>query len=227
LSLIRLNYHTPKVGATKGITILHTSHNHTAAVENFSLTGQFLVAMPAMTDPNFSRSVIYICEHSPKGAMGLVVNKPTEITLESLFEKVALKAEIDLSGHIPVLSGGPVAGERGFVLHSNTAPKSGASATEGGFTSTLKVSERISMTTSKDILEAVARGDAPEHWLITLGYAGWGEGQLEREIADNAWLNVPADESLLFACPLDERFTKAFELLGFDLSRLSGFAGHA
>lgn len=180
-----------------------------------------------MTDPNFSRSVIYVCEHSSKGAMGLVVNKPTEISLRSLFEKVDLKPEIDLTGHIPVLSGGPVAGERGFVLHSSDVARSGASATENGFTSTLRVSDRISMTTSKDILEAVAKGHAPEHWLITLGYAGWGEGQLEREIADNAWLNVPADESLLFSCPLDERFTKAFELLGFDMSRLSGSAGHA
>ena len=183
----------------------------------FSLSGQFLVAMPNMLDPSFAGSVVYLCEHSSKGAMGLVVNRPTDLSIRTLLQKIDLDVQDHLPEHFPVMFGGPVAGERGFVLHTGNRV----------WNSSLVVNSEIRLTTSKDILEAVANGDAPDNWLITLGYAGWSEGQLEEELAQNAWLTVPANLDILFRLPLEERFASAYGLLGIDPSLLSGAAGHA
>lgn len=193
------------------------SHDDNAPPPEFSLTGQFLVAMPGMADPRFAKSVVYICEHSSQGAMGIIINKPTEISLPDLFTKVDLKVETMLPDDAFVLDGGPVSTERGFVLHSS----------DRVWNSSLKVDDRIAMTTSRDILEAVASGKAPEYWLIALGYSGWSEGQLESELAANAWLNVPADRGLLFEEPMESRFNAAFRLMGIDPLMVSGSAGHA
>ena len=147
------------------------------------LRHQFLIAMPAMADPNFSGSVVYICDHSDRGALGLVINRPTELSLSTLFERIDLKLEIAPWKDEPVFFGGPVQTERGFVLH----------VPPGSYSSTLTVTPDISLTTSKDVLEAVAEGSGPEKMLVTLGYSGWGAGQLEGEIAANAWLTVTAN----------------------------------
>lgn len=186
-------------------------------VPDFSLSGHLLLAMPNMLDPNFAGAVVYVCEHSSKGAMGLVINRPTDLTVAGLLDKIDLGGQAAATDTDPVLFGGPVSGERGFVLHS------------GGkvWNSSLVVTDDIRLTTSKDILEAVAQGQAPERWFITLGYAGWSEGQLEEELAQNAWLTVPANDDILFDTPLQERFAKAYALLGIDPLLLSGVAGHA
>jgi putative transcriptional regulator len=183
----------------------------------FSLSGQLLVAMPSMLDPSFSGSVIYLCEHSSKGAMGLIVNRPTDLSVRELLGKVDLKVTSSFYEGFPVMFGGPVAGERGFVLHTG----------ERVWGSSLLIAPDIHLTTSKDILEALAQGQAPENCLVTLGYAGWGEGQLEEELAQNAWLNVPAHLDVLFKLPLAERFASAYGLLGIDPMHVSSFVGHA
>lgn len=170
-----------------------------------------------MLDPSFAGSLVYLCEHSSKGAMGLIVNKATDMGIDELLDRIDLKVTADTSGCMPVMAGGPVAAERGFVLHTN----------DKVWNSSLVVNERIALTTSLDILEAVADGKAPQRWLITLGYAGWSEGQLEQELAANAWMTVAADEHILFEMPLPERFAGAYHLLGIDPLMLSGAAGHA
>jgi putative transcriptional regulator len=181
------------------------------------LTNQFLIAMPTMADPNFDRTVVYVCEHSDKGAMGVVINRPTELTLASLFDKIDLRLEIAPWRDEPVLYGGPVQTERGFVLHTPA----------GNYGSTLNVAEDIGLTTSKDVLEAVADGNGPPRLLVTLGYAGWAAGQLESELARNGWLNVAADARVIFETPLPARFDAALRLLGVDPLHLTGQAGHA
>jgi len=181
------------------------------------LTHKFLIAMPAMADPNFAGSVVYICEHTEKGALGLVINRPTELTLESLFDKIDLKLEITPWKDAPVYFGGPVQTERGFVLH----------VPAGQYSSTLPVADDIALTTSKDVLEAVAGGTGPAKLLVTLGYSGWGAGQLENEIAQNAWLTVTAQPDIIFDTPADEKYNAALKLLGVDTLQLSGQAGHA
>ena len=152
------------------------------------LRHQLLIAMPAMADPNFSGSVVYICDHSERGALGLVINRPTELSLSTLFDRIDLKLEIAPWKDTPVYFGGPVQTERGFVLH----------VPPGSYSSTLPVTPEISLTTSKDVLEAVAEGSGPQKMLVTLGYSGWGAGQLEGEIAANAWLTVTATPQILF-----------------------------
>lgn len=182
-----------------------------------NLTHQFLIAMPAMADPNFERSVVYVCEHNDKGALGLVINRPTELTLASLFDKIDLKLEIAPWKDTPVFFGGPVQTERGFVLHQPP----------GRYSSSLSVAEDIALTTSKDVLEAVAEGNGPPRMLVTLGYAGWGAGQLENEIAQNAWLTVEAASDVIFDTPAEARFDAALRLLGIHANQLLGQAGHA
>lgn len=184
-----------------------------------NLVGHFLISMPSMQDPHFVGTVIYLCEHSKKGALGLVINQPTELTVHSLFEKIDLKLEIELIGRAPVYYGGPVQTDRGFVLHTPS--------TEDAFTSSLKVEETLSLTTSKDVLEAMSRGQGPLQTLITLGYSGWGKGQLEQEIAQNAWLTVKADPAIIFNVAAKERFAHAMKLLGVDPLRIMPGAGHA
>jgi putative transcriptional regulator len=181
------------------------------------LSNHFLVAMPAMTDPNFAGTVVYVAEHSSRGALGIVVNRPLEIDLANLFERLSLKLDDPRFASRPVFSGGPVQNDRGFVLHSPA----------GDFSSSMRVADDMALTSSKDVLEAVAKGEGPPRLLMALGYAGWGEGQLEQEIAANAWLTVPASLELLFEVPAEARFMHAFGLLGIHPAFLSSAAGHA
>ncbi len=189
---------------------------------NIALNNSFLVAMPGMLDPTFERAVIYVCEHSDKGALGLVINRPTDLTLDTLFARIDLKLEIDLLGSATVLFGGPVQTERGFVLHR---------ANDEEYSSSVQVNGSIRLTTSKDVLQALSDGRGPDKILVTLGYAGWQAGQLEDEIAANGWLTVQTSddsvERILFDTPVDDRYAEAVKLLGFDPGMLSGEAGHA
>ncbi len=179
-----------------------------------SLCNQFLIAMPQMRDPNFDGTVTFICDHNEHGAMGIIINRPLELSLGEIL------GQLELGGrHIgrPVYDGGPMQMERGFVLHSP----------QGDWESSLKISEGVSLTTSKDILAAMADEQGPEDNLVALGYAGWGPGQLEQEIAENCWLTCPSNEEILFHTPYSKKFNAAISLLGFDLSQLSDQAGHA
>lgn len=190
--------------------------------DSINLTNQFLIAMPGMADDNFSRTVVYLCEHSKNGALGLVINRPTDITLKSLFEKVELTLDRDELSEQPVFFGGPVQTERGFVLHEKTGTE------QSPYTSTLAIAKGgLEMTTSKDVLEALANGAGPRRLMITLGYSGWSAGQLEEEIGRNGWLTVDADPKVIFDTPVEERYQRALSLLGFDPLMLSQEAGHA
>lgn len=192
------------------------------STDAINLTNQFLIAMPGMADENFSRTVIYLCEHSKNGALGLVINRPTDITLKSLFEKVELSLDRDELAQQPVFFGGPVQTERGFVLHEKTGTE------QGPYTSTLSIAGGgLEMTTSKDVLEALANGAGPRRLMVTLGYSGWSAGQLEEEIGRNGWLTVDADPKVIFDTPVEERYQRALSLLGFDPLMLSQEAGHA
>jgi putative transcriptional regulator len=190
--------------------------------EPINLTNQFLIAMPGMVDSNFARTVVYMCEHTDKGALGLVINKPIDIKLKKLFEKVELTLEREDLADQPVYFGGPVQTERGFVLHervgAETSPYHSTLAIAGG---------ELEMTTSKDVLEALAQGAGPKKLLVTLGYSGWGAGQLEDEIGRNGWLTVDADPAIIFDTPVEQRYDRALGLLGFDPRMLSQDAGHA
>ena len=188
---------------------------------SINLTNQFLIAMPGMGDGTFAGTVIYLCEHTEKGALGLVINKPIDITLKSLFEKVELSLDRDDLAEVPVYFGGPVQTERGFVLHEPT----GGDAE--GYNSSLKIEGGLEMTTSKDVLEALANGAGPKKVLVTLGYSGWAAGQLEDEISNNGWINVEAEPGIIFDTPVAERYDKALSLLGIDAGMLSSDAGHA
>jgi len=170
-----------------------------------------------MVDPHFAHTLTFVCEHNEEGALGIVVNRPTDMTLSALFEQIDVVLGDRALGRSPVLYGGPVQMDRGFVLHRPL----------GNWQSTLAVSDDLGLTTSKDVLEAVAEGTGPEKLLVTLGYSGWGPGQLEDEIARNAWLTVPATARLIFDTPADERFLAAFRLLGIDPTFLAPSAGHA
>ena len=191
-----------------------------------NLTHHFLIAMPGLEDEAFSRSVVYLCEHSPRGALGLVINKPTDINLKNLFEKVDLPLGRDDVARMPVLQGGPVQTERGFVLHEAVLAE-GADPQESVYASTMTIPGGLEMTTSKDVLEAIATGAGPRKLLVTLGYSAWGEGQLESELAENSWLTVDADTSIIFDTPIEQRYDKALSLLGLQSWMLSPGAGHA
>jgi putative transcriptional regulator len=181
------------------------------------LTNQFLIAMPGMEDPNFSQTVTLVCEHSDRGALGIVINRPLNMDLGDVFAQLGLDASQSRVSRQQVLHGGPVQTDRGFVLHSPS----------DGFESTLPVSDRIHLTTSRDILDALAGGRGPERAVVALGYAGWDAGQLEEEMARNAWLTTPVDERLLFEVPTEDRWQAAGRLLGINLLHLSSDAGHA
>ena len=182
-----------------------------------NLTNHFLIAMPAMADPNFSRTLTFIAEHNDDGALGVIINRPIDMDLGELFEKVEIGLDSTDLARQPVYFGGPVQTDRGFVLHRPA----------GEWHSSLKVSEELALTSSKDILESLGNSGMPGDVLITLGYAGWSAGQLEQELAQNAWLTVPADPRIIFDLPADERLDAAMKLLGFDFSNLSDTAGHA
>lgn len=190
---------------------------NTALVDKVNLTNHFLIAMPSMADPNFSRTLTYICEHNADGALGVVVNRPIDMTLSGLFDRLGLKLQSDDVGKVPVYFGGPVQTDRGFVLHNPM----------GGWQSTLMIKDKLGLTTSKDILEAVGKGDGPGKFLVTLGYSGWGAGQLENELKQNAWLTVEASDAIIFDLPVEARLTAAMGLLGLDYANLSDEAGHA
>jgi len=189
-----------------------------------NLTNQFLIAMPGMADDTFAGAVIYLCEHTEKGALGLVINKPIDIKLKNLFEKVELTLDRPDLADVPVYFGGPVQTERGFVLHERL----GGEAGEGGhYNSSLQIPGGLEMTTSKDVLEALSHGAGPKKILVTLGYSGWSAGQLEEEIGRNGWINVVAEPGVIFDTPVEQRYDKALSLLGIDPRMLSQEAGHA
>ncbi len=185
-----------------------------------NLTNQFLIAMPGMGDDTFSGAVVYLCEHTENGALGLVINKPIDIKLKNLFQKVDLSLDSEELAEQPVFYGGPVQTERGFVLHE----KQGDTPV---YSSTLSIPGGLEMTTSKDVLEALSHGAGPRRLLVTLGYSGWAAGQLEDELGRNGWLTVDAVPEIIFDTPVAERYDRAVSLLGFDPRMLSQEAGHA
>ena len=187
-----------------------------------NLTHHFLIAMPGLDDAAFARSVIYMCEHSDRGALGLVINKPSEINLQGLFDKVELPLRRGDLTDSPVFQGGPVQTERGFVLHECMLAGS-----ESVYASTMTIPGGLEMTTSKDVLEALSSGAGPRKVFVSLGYSAWGQGQLESEISDNSWLTVEADLAVIFDTPVKQRYDKALLLLGVQSWMLSPEAGHA
>jgi putative transcriptional regulator len=189
-----------------------------------NLTNHFLIAMPGLEDALFGKSVVYVCEHTSRGALGLVINKPSEMQLLTLFGKVDLELKrLDLT-HSPVYHGGPVQTERGFVLHE---PIYVGKDQETLYASTMSIAGGLEMTTSKDVLEALASGAGPKKVLITLGYAAWGEGQLESELGENSWLTVDATREVIFDTPVAERYERALGLLGLQSWMISNQIGHA
>jgi putative transcriptional regulator len=182
-----------------------------------SLNNHFLIAMPALNDPNFHRTATLICEHNEDGALGIIINRPLGISLGDILEHMDIRTNSEAIAAQPVFMGGPVQGDRGFVLHEPL----------GNWDATLKVTENSGVTSSRDILEAIARGEGPDKSFITLGYAGWGPGQLEEEMAANAWLSGPASSRIVFDVPYEQRWEAAAALIGIDLKLLSGEAGHA
>lgn len=195
--------------------------------DSINLTNHFLIAMPSLSDELFKRSVVFMCEHSERGALGLVINKPSDILLPRLFEKVDLPLGREDLKTLPVFQGGPVQTERGFVLHEAIDRGDGEDDGESVYASTLSIPGGLEMTTSKDVLEAMASGAGPRKVFVTLGYASWGEGQLESEITENSWLTVEADPQLIFDAPVEERYDRAMALLGLQPWMLSPDAGHA
>jgi len=190
--------------------------------DSSSLTGHLLIAMPAMEDPNFHRTVSYICEHNENGALGLVINRPMDIDMGQIFEQLALtrvqaKDPEPSTAREPVLCGGPVETQRGFVLHSDP----------GDWETTVAVSDEIHVTTSQDVLSAMAAGKGPDRAVVALGYAGWSPGQLEHELVCNTWINVPASPHIIFDTPFEDRWQGAANLLGFDIATVSSEVGHA
>lgn len=191
-----------------------------AAASGLNLANHFLIAMPSMQDPIFGGTVVYVCEHNDKGVLGVVINKPTDMTMDVLFDRIDLKLSEGLKHTVssaPIMFGGPVQDDRGFVLHSPG----------GRYSSSLAVTDEVAFTTSIDVLEAVANGDGPQRMLVSIGYAGWSPGQLEEEIAKNGWLTVHADAHVLFDLPIEERYNAAIKLLGIDPLMLAPEAGHA
>ena len=181
------------------------------------LQQQMLIAMPSMADPNFSRSVTLLCQHNEEGAIGITVNRQSGFTLGELLFQLNISCDSQEISSVTVLEGGPVSPDHGFVLHNSVE----------GFNSSIQINDDILVTTSRDILSAIAIGKGPQQFLVALGYAGWGDGQLEWEMRQNAWLSVPADKGILFESELKNRWEKAIGKLGIDISDLHGVGGHA
>ncbi|WP_310647107.1 YqgE/AlgH family protein [Limnohabitans sp.] len=211
----------------------------TADSASINLTHHFLIAMPGLEDETFSKSVVYVCEHSERGALGLVINKVSDLSMRGLFAKVDLSLNrLDLVD-APVLQGGPVHTERGFVLHDamlanpdpdlteEQAALNAVSKPDSIYASTMRIPGGLEMTTSKDVLEALSAGNGPRRVLVSLGYSSWGEGQLESELAENSWLTVPADTDVIFETPVAQRYERAMALLGLQSWMLSSQVGHA
>jgi len=180
------------------------------------LNNQFIIAMPGLTDPIFFHTVTYLCQHNKEGALGIVINRSAEMKLGEIFKQMDIPVTSLEATEAPVFAGGPVQQERGFVLHTSG----------GDWNATMPVSESISLTTSRDVLEAIAVGKGPEQYLVALGYAGWGEGQLEKEILDNSWLNTPYGKQVLFETPINQRWGAAAGQIGIDINKLTTPAGH-
>jgi len=181
------------------------------------LNNQFLIATPNLLNSGFTHSVVYCCQHNAEGALGLVINRPIKMTLRRIFEQMEITAINEATNNIPIFLGGPVQPERGFIIHP-TGKK---------WEATLEISKSLSLTTSQDILEAVAKGEEnPEKLLIALGYSGWEEGQLEQEIVENSWINAPATESIIFDVPINQRWEKSAQQIGIDINLLTAPVGH-
>ena len=193
------------------------SNIQTSELSPGSLCNHFLIAMPNMADSSFAHSVTYICEHTDQGAMGIVINHPMAMTLQDIFAQMDFASEQSRQRDQKLLAGGPVQQERGFVLHTS----------DSKWDSTLDISSDICLTASRDIIVALAQGEGPKSCLVALGYAGWGKGQLEDEIAANSWLTVPASKQILFETPYELRWTAAAQALGIDVNLISNVAGHA
>lgn len=213
-----------KVGKTlplHSLTQAETDHlEHGIGAPTLNLANHFLIAMPAVEDPIFGGTVVYICEHNEKGVLGVVINKPTDMTMEILFERIDLQLADSMRPAVenaPIMFGGPVQDDRGFVLHTPGRR----------YSSSLNVTDEVAFTTSIDVLEAVAKGVGPKRLLVSIGYAGWSPGQLEEEISRNGWLTVGADAHVLFDLPVEQRYTAAIKLLGIDPLMLAPGAGHA
>jgi len=191
--------------------------SYNAAMSKFDLTNHFLIAMPTMQEGFFAGTLTYICEHDENGALGLVVNRPISLTLAEMFDQINIPLNRPRLAKMPVHVGGTVQIERGFVLHD----------TKQDWQSTLRINDRLALTTSRDILEALSEGKGPDNILVTLGYSGWEQGQLEHEINENIWLTVPATEHILFELPAEERLAAAMALLGVNYSMLVEDVGHA
>jgi putative transcriptional regulator len=181
------------------------------------LRGHFLLAMPRLSEGIFSHSITYICEHGESGAMGIIINRPLDLSVEDIFEHLQISARQDFSA-VPVMAGGPVKLDHGFVLHRYC---------DKTWEASLKITSEITLTTSRDILRSIAAGDGPRDHLIALGYAGWSAGQLEQELAENSWLTLPGSSEVIFSTPADQRLGTAAALLGIDMNLISGQAGHA
>ncbi len=181
------------------------------------LADHFIIAMPGLMDVNFAEAVTYVCEHDDKGSFGIIINQQSEITLNEVMGQMHIPFSNEQTENRCVYFGGPVQANRGFILHRPT----------GNWDSSLIVNDNVALTTSRDILEAIANDQGPEDNIIALGYAGWGPGQLEQELADNAWLSCPADQQIIFETPVEKRWQAAADLLGVDLTLLSNDPGHA
>jgi len=180
------------------------------------LNNQFIIAMPTLDDNNFSHTVTYLCQHNSDGALGIVINRSTGMKLSEIFKQMEIQVVSEAAREAFVFAGGPVQQDRGFVLHTSG----------GDWNATMEVSETISLTTSRDVLEAIAVGEGPAQYLVALGYAGWGEGQLEKEMLDNAWLNTPCADNILFETPINQRWNTAASHIGIDINKLTTMAGH-
>jgi len=185
--------------------------------EMASLRNHLLIAMPGLTDPNFAKSVTYLCDHSNDGALGIVINRSSGMSMTQLLKQMEISCSNGRLSTAPVLIGGPVEPQRGFVLHMQPGP----------WMHSQSVGEQLYLTTSRDVLEALGQGQGPTDFLVALGCAGWGSGQIEQEILDNSWLSTPATESILFSTPLDQRWVQATTLLGVDPARLTEYSGRA
>jgi putative transcriptional regulator len=180
------------------------------------LNNQFIIAMPALSDPTFHHTVTYLCQHTKEGALGIVINRSADMKLGEIFKQMDIKVSAPGSAETPVYVGGPVQQDRGFVVHT----------TCGEWDMSIPVSDSISLTTSRDVIEAIAAGEGPQKYLIALGYAGWSEGQLEKEMLDNSWLNTPYAQQILFDTPLTQRWNAAASQIGVDINQLTAPAGH-
>ncbi len=181
------------------------------------LNNQFIIAMPGLADPNFFHTVTYLCQHNQEGALGIIINRSADMKLGDIFTQMKIHSTSLCAAETPVFAGGPVQQERGFVLHTGG----------GGWDASTAVSESISLTTSRDVIEAIAVGKGPEQYLVALGYAGWGEGQLEQEMLANAWLNTQCSQQVLFDTPINVRWQAAAKQIGIDINRLTMQAGHS